>query len=387
VREQLRIGEYSTPQEFHKDLKLIFQNAKEYTPSQRSPIHGMTIRLSALCEEKMKFILSHRRGNVKGKGSGIKRASPVSKPKTPKKRSTGKRNGNLRIISSPDIDEQAGASTSGVKVEPGTSNGNVRASVRKRARISSGEDTSSSAKSNITKESEKDEKKNFDYKALCESETEDEDEYRPPTATSNVSYGTEATTTNDHADSDTEIEEEKAETDATEIDDEELDGEEGKDSPVTAGKRKRSAKRSSGGRSRKKRASRKNGRVKKIKKESESAGTESECNYSASTTVTESLSPLMSGENEDEEEEVCSDETEEGRRPRRLAAKNNKLVRSHQSAARPARRAASNRRYAYNDDDASDYEYDNCGTQSRKVCSSRGRIIKPKGHARTGQAY
>ncbi|XP_055975288.1 bromodomain and WD repeat-containing protein 1 [Sorex fumeus] len=56
VRETLEAGNYDSPLEFCKDIRLIFTNAKAYTPNKRSKIYSMTLRLSALFEEKMKKI-------------------------------------------------------------------------------------------------------------------------------------------------------------------------------------------------------------------------------------------------------------------------------------------------------------------------------------------
>lgn len=58
VRETLEAGNYHSPLEFCKDVRLIFTNAKAYTPNKRSKIYSMTLRLSALFEEKMKRISS-----------------------------------------------------------------------------------------------------------------------------------------------------------------------------------------------------------------------------------------------------------------------------------------------------------------------------------------
>uniref|UniRef100_A0A670Z1I8 Bromodomain and WD repeat domain containing 1 n=1 Tax=Pseudonaja textilis TaxID=8673 RepID=A0A670Z1I8_PSETE len=58
VKETLEAENYDTPMELWKDVKLIFSNAKAYTPSKRSKIYSMTLRLSALFEEKINRIIS-----------------------------------------------------------------------------------------------------------------------------------------------------------------------------------------------------------------------------------------------------------------------------------------------------------------------------------------
>ncbi|KAJ6662401.1 hypothetical protein lerEdw1_011814 [Lerista edwardsae] len=65
VKETLEAGNYHTPMELCKDIRLIFGNAKAYTPSKRSKIYSMTLRLSALFEEKMRRILSDFRTGQK----------------------------------------------------------------------------------------------------------------------------------------------------------------------------------------------------------------------------------------------------------------------------------------------------------------------------------
>ncbi|XP_042312358.1 bromodomain and WD repeat-containing protein 1 isoform X1 [Sceloporus undulatus] len=65
VKETLEAGNYDTPMELCKDVRLIFSNAKAYTPNKRSKIYSMTLRLSALFEEKIRRILSDFRTGQK----------------------------------------------------------------------------------------------------------------------------------------------------------------------------------------------------------------------------------------------------------------------------------------------------------------------------------
>ncbi|XP_019384495.1 PREDICTED: bromodomain and WD repeat-containing protein 1 isoform X4 [Crocodylus porosus] len=58
VKETLEAGNYDTPMELCKDIRLIFSNAKSYTPNKKSKIYSMTLRLSALFEEKIRRIIS-----------------------------------------------------------------------------------------------------------------------------------------------------------------------------------------------------------------------------------------------------------------------------------------------------------------------------------------
>ncbi|XP_013777626.1 PH-interacting protein-like [Limulus polyphemus] len=65
VKERLQTGHYNTPVEFCKDMRLIFQNSRNYNTNKRSRIYGMTIRLSAMFEEHIRAITSDWRSAVK----------------------------------------------------------------------------------------------------------------------------------------------------------------------------------------------------------------------------------------------------------------------------------------------------------------------------------
>ncbi|XP_063225616.1 PH-interacting protein isoform X2 [Bacillus rossius redtenbacheri] len=59
VKEDLLGGNYESPLEFCKDVRLIFQNSKNYNTNKRSRIYSMTVRLSAMFEEHMKTVMSN----------------------------------------------------------------------------------------------------------------------------------------------------------------------------------------------------------------------------------------------------------------------------------------------------------------------------------------
>ncbi|KAM4795606.1 bromodomain and WD repeat-containing protein 1 [Rhinophrynus dorsalis] len=67
IKESLTEGNYSTPLELYKDMRLVFSNAKVYTPNKRSKIYSMALRLSALVDEKMKVIISEYKAAQKSK--------------------------------------------------------------------------------------------------------------------------------------------------------------------------------------------------------------------------------------------------------------------------------------------------------------------------------
>ncbi|XP_061602982.1 LOW QUALITY PROTEIN: PH-interacting protein-like [Cololabis saira] len=58
VRNILTEGKYKSPIELCKDVRLIFSNSKAYTPSKKSRIYSMSLRLSALFEEHVSSILA-----------------------------------------------------------------------------------------------------------------------------------------------------------------------------------------------------------------------------------------------------------------------------------------------------------------------------------------
>uniref|UniRef100_A0A669QF39 Pleckstrin homology domain interacting protein n=1 Tax=Phasianus colchicus TaxID=9054 RepID=A0A669QF39_PHACC len=86
VRETLEAGNYESPMELCKDVRLIFSNSKAYTPSKRSRIYSMSLRLSAFFEEHISSILSdyksalrfHKRNTIKRRRKKRSRSSSVS---------------------------------------------------------------------------------------------------------------------------------------------------------------------------------------------------------------------------------------------------------------------------------------------------------------------
>ncbi|XP_051909419.1 PH-interacting protein [Hippocampus zosterae] len=58
VLNMLTTDKYQTPIQLCKDVRLIFSNSKAYTPSKKSRIYSMSLRLSALFEEHMSSILA-----------------------------------------------------------------------------------------------------------------------------------------------------------------------------------------------------------------------------------------------------------------------------------------------------------------------------------------
>ncbi|XP_040852453.1 PH-interacting protein-like [Ochotona curzoniae] len=86
VRETLEAGNYESPMELCKDVRLIFSNSKAYTPSKRSRIYSMSLRLSAFFEEHISSVLSdyksalrfHKRNAISKRRKKRNRSSSVS---------------------------------------------------------------------------------------------------------------------------------------------------------------------------------------------------------------------------------------------------------------------------------------------------------------------
>ncbi|KAH6927271.1 hypothetical protein HPB50_001232 [Hyalomma asiaticum] len=65
VRDRLARDLYPSPIEFCKDIRLVFANSRNYNTNKKSRIYSMTIRMSALFEERIRQITSDWRSAVK----------------------------------------------------------------------------------------------------------------------------------------------------------------------------------------------------------------------------------------------------------------------------------------------------------------------------------
>ncbi|KZC10837.1 PH-interacting protein, partial [Dufourea novaeangliae] len=139
VKEDLLGGNYETPLEFAKDMKLIFTNSRNYNTNKRSRIYSMTIRLSAMFEEHMRKIVSNwksarrrnnnnNRSNAKGKGkkgkSRVRLSNGTGPPKSKSTRTDDDDDDDDDDVNSEDddedVEEPAKKNNSNV-VEPGPS--------------------------------------------------------------------------------------------------------------------------------------------------------------------------------------------------------------------------------------------------------------------------
>nr|XP_023669495.1 bromodomain and WD repeat-containing protein 3-like isoform X2 [Paramormyrops kingsleyae] len=65
IKRTLEEDRYDNPIELCKDARMIFVNAKVYTPNKRSKIYSMTLRLSAFFEDRIRAIISDYKTAVK----------------------------------------------------------------------------------------------------------------------------------------------------------------------------------------------------------------------------------------------------------------------------------------------------------------------------------
>uniref|UniRef100_A0A671KWW9 Bromodomain and WD repeat-containing protein 3-like n=1 Tax=Sinocyclocheilus anshuiensis TaxID=1608454 RepID=A0A671KWW9_9TELE len=99
VRQTLEEDRYENPIDLCKDTRLIFANAKAYTPNKRSKIYSMTLRLSAFFEESISKIISDYKTAVK---SSLKlRRSQRFRKKLQHQESAPSRQGSTRYAGSP----------------------------------------------------------------------------------------------------------------------------------------------------------------------------------------------------------------------------------------------------------------------------------------------
>ncbi|XP_052866159.1 bromodomain and WD repeat-containing protein 3 [Anopheles cruzii] len=75
IKEDLLGGNYDSPLDFYKDMKLIFQNSRNYNTNKRSRIYSMTLRLSTLFEANIKQIIHMWKLTRKRGKAGSKRSS------------------------------------------------------------------------------------------------------------------------------------------------------------------------------------------------------------------------------------------------------------------------------------------------------------------------
>ncbi|KAM9853761.1 bromodomain and WD repeat-containing protein 3 [Aulostomus maculatus] len=228
VKRTLEEDHYENPVELCKDTRLIFANAKAYTPNKRSKIYSMTLRLSAFFEEQIRTIISEYKTVVKS-SDRLRRSQRFRKKmqqQDPSATATSQKRASLKT-------QEKVESTSVTK----STSAKVSVPERTRSRRSSSSEDDSGSKVSVS-ESE-----------LSESE---EEEQRPGSSRhhqgkpkSRVKRGNCAKPRKKVADSDSE-EEDEDEEEEEEVDSEGGEGEDGENSPLSSGRRYPSRAKNSG---------------------------------------------------------------------------------------------------------------------------------------------
>ncbi|XP_011188273.2 bromodomain and WD repeat-containing protein 3 [Zeugodacus cucurbitae] len=133
VKEDLLGGNYEDPLDFAKDVRLIFQNSRNYNTNKRSQIYAMTLRLSALFESQIKTVINNwkaarRRANkTSGSGGRGSSSSPVKRqpPQAAKRARTHRTTRQFRSSDDDDDDDDDDDE------EPGRAHLNARAAQRR----------------------------------------------------------------------------------------------------------------------------------------------------------------------------------------------------------------------------------------------------------------
>lgn len=300
IKEQLTADSYESHHEFKKDLDLVFENSKKYTPDRHSKIYAMTVRMSNLCNSKYREIVSQ-----KYRSANSKKEVRESKRRIKKR----KRSDDSDWSNAAD---QPGPSRVQVSRKP------VRKTVLKNGQAKS---------------------EDF-YKALVQSDESEEEEEE----------------INGHLDNGSETEiEERPDSDATEIDDEE--------EPIA--KTKKSGE--------KRKAPIKASAPKKKSRANSGSDTEFECDDQSTSRSGSRASFTASSFGS---RDTPTDMEKYGRKGSSRRGDRHVKTRTRNGGVR---------RVKYREDD-SDYEYGDPGTRGNaQGVSSRGRVIKFKGHARTSQ--
>ncbi|XP_044740544.1 bromodomain and WD repeat-containing protein 3 isoform X3 [Chrysoperla carnea] len=126
VKEDLLGGNYDSPIGFCKDMRLIFQNSRNYNTNKRSRIYSMTIRLSAMFEEHARrLIYNWKAARRRSNPSRRKTTQAANTPSKMNTRYNGAGPSKMRDLTTSeeedDDDDRRGTSSSRTKVN-GTSN-------------------------------------------------------------------------------------------------------------------------------------------------------------------------------------------------------------------------------------------------------------------------
>uniref|UniRef100_A0AAY4ETY2 Bromo domain-containing protein n=1 Tax=Denticeps clupeoides TaxID=299321 RepID=A0AAY4ETY2_9TELE len=126
IRRALEDDSYENPTELCKDVRLIFANAKAYTPTKRSKIYSMTLRLSAFFEEQIRPIISEYKSAVKS-NEKLRRSQRFRKKPQHQELASSSRESTRSLHKRPALKTQEQVDTSQTKSTSATERTNRKA--------------------------------------------------------------------------------------------------------------------------------------------------------------------------------------------------------------------------------------------------------------------
>ncbi|MBN3324938.1 BRWD1 protein, partial [Atractosteus spatula] len=146
VKRTLEEDKYENPVELCKDIRLIFLNAKAYTPNKRSKIYSMTLRLSAFFEERIRMIIPDyktalKRSEKLRRSQRCRRRLQHREPLESGCRASGRKGKVLKAQEEVETSSKTCTTSTSAKASA-----SARFRRRRRRGVSSGEDSSASDK-------------------------------------------------------------------------------------------------------------------------------------------------------------------------------------------------------------------------------------------------
>ncbi|XP_069045917.1 bromodomain and WD repeat-containing protein 3 isoform X1 [Lepisosteus oculatus] len=146
VKRTLEEDKYENPVELCKDIRLIFLNAKAYTPNKRSKIYSMTLRLSAFFEERIRMIIPDYKTALKHsetlrRSQRCRRRLQHREPLQSGCRASGRKGKVLKAQEEVETSSKTCTTSTSAKASA-----SARFRRRRRRGVSSGEDSSASDK-------------------------------------------------------------------------------------------------------------------------------------------------------------------------------------------------------------------------------------------------
>ncbi|XP_072316915.1 bromodomain and WD repeat-containing protein 3 [Eucyclogobius newberryi] len=197
VKRTLGEDHYDNPIELCKDARLIFANARAYTPNKRSKIYSMTLRLSAFFEERFRIIISEYKTAVKS-SERLRRSQRFRKKmqqqEQPSTNNTNHRKGAVKTQEKRETSVTKSTSAKGVS---------ERARRNRRSSENSSSEEDAKAASTSESESESDASESEDDKHSRTSRPQGKNPR--PTRSNNSKHGNKAASDSDDDDNEEEL--------------------------------------------------------------------------------------------------------------------------------------------------------------------------------------